>query len=348
MILPLFFCILKRFGDKIHALLTLSCIHPLQTDSRTHKQFFTIKLTKMQNAKPVLVVGATGFLGNEICRQLISSNKNVRALVRESSDPAKVSVLREMGVETVTGDIKIPSTLTEAFDGVAAVISTASSTLSRQDGDSIDSVDRQGQLNIVDAAGKAFVEKFVFISFLESQESFPLQDAKREVEQRLIDSNMNYTILRPTFFMEVWLGPHLGFDAANHKATIYGHGVNKISFISIKDVASFAVQSLTNPAAVNSIIDLGGPQALSPLEIVKLFENETGQSFQIQYVPEEALRTQKEVSPDPLQQSFSALMLNYASGAPVPMETVLGQFPIELTSVLDYSHQFEKQQEVQA
>jgi uncharacterized protein YbjT (DUF2867 family) len=302
----------------------------------------------MQNAKPVLVVGATGFLGNEICRQLIASNKNVRALVRSSSDPSKVKMLREMGVETVTGDIKVPSSLSDAFDGVAAVISTASSTLSRQDGDSIESVDRLGQLNIVDAASKAFVEKFVFISFLESAESFPLQDAKREVEQRLVDSNMNYTILRPTFFMEVWLGPHLGFDPANHKATIYGHGVNKISWISIKDVASFAVQSLGNPAAVNSVIDIGGPQALSPLEVVKLFEKETGQSFELQYIPEEALRTQKDVSPDPLQQSFSALMLNYAAGAPIPMERVLGQFPIELTSVLDYSHQFQEHQEVQA
>lgn len=302
----------------------------------------------MQNSKPVLVVGATGFLGTEICRQLIASNKKVRALVRHSSDAVKVNALQEMGVETVTGDIKDPASLSNAFDGVGAVISTASSTISQQEGDSIDSVDRLGQLNVVDAASKAFVEKFVFISFLESPESFPLQDAKREVEERLIDSNMNYTILRPTFFMEVWLGPHLGFDPANHKATIYGHGVNKISWISIRDVASFAVESLTNSAAVNSIIDLGGPQALSPLEVVSLFENQMSHSFELQYVPEEALRTQKEVSPSPLQQSFSALMLTYAAGAHVPMEAVLGQFPVEMTSVLDYSHYFMGERSVQA
>ncbi|HWJ90098.1 MAG TPA: SDR family oxidoreductase [Flavisolibacter sp.] len=292
----------------------------------------------MENAKPVLVVGATGFLGHEICQQLIALNKNVKGLVRTTSDPSKVDALRQMGVETVIGDIKDPGSLTHAFEGVGAVISTASSTLSHQEGDSIESVDRLGQLNVVDAAGKAFVEKFVFISFLESPESFPLQDAKREVEQKLIDSNMNYTILRPTFFMEVWLGPQLGFDAANHKATIYGHGVNKVSWISIKDVATFAVQSLTHPAAVNSIIDLGGPQALSPLEVVSLFEKETGHPFELQHVPEEALRTQKEVTPHPLQQSFSALMLTLSGGAAVPMEHILGQFPVTLRSVLDHSH----------
>jgi uncharacterized protein YbjT (DUF2867 family) len=302
----------------------------------------------MENAKPVLVVGATGFLGSEICRQLLAANKNVRALVRTSSDASRVQALREMGIETVTGDIKDPSSLNNAFDGVSGVISTASSTLSQLKEDSIESVDRQGQLNVVDAASKAFVEKFVYISFLESPESFPLQDAKREVEQRLIDSNMNYTILRPTFFMEIWLGPHLGFDPANHKATIYGHGANKISWISIRDVASFAVHSLNNSAAVNSIIDLGGPQALSPLEVVSLFEKQTGQSFDLQHVPEEALRTQKDVSPEPLQQSFSALMLTLAGGAVVNMEPVLDQFSIDLTSVLDYSHQFIGERQVQA
>ena len=51
---------------------------------------------------------------------------------------------------------------------------------------------------------------------------FPLQSAKRDVEQHLRESGMNYTILQPSFFMEVWLSPALGFDAANATAQIYG------------------------------------------------------------------------------------------------------------------------------
>ncbi|MFL5740965.1 MAG: SDR family oxidoreductase [Flavisolibacter sp.] len=292
----------------------------------------------MENAKPVLVVGATGFLGTELCNQLLASGKKLKALVRKNSDPTKIKQLQERGVETVTGDLKDVDSLLSACKDVGAVISTASSTLSRQEGDSIETVDRQGQLNLVDAAAKNGVEKFIFISFLESKQSFPLQDAKREVEQRLIDSKMNYTILRPSFFMEVWLSPHLGFDPANHKATIYGHGAAKVSWIAIKDVAAFAVASLTNPAASNSIIDIGGPQALSPLEVVKIFEEQAGRTFELQYVPEEALRTQKEVSPDPLQQSFSALMLFLNQGPEVQMDELLELFPLKLTSVLDYSH----------
>jgi len=298
----------------------------------------------MQNSKPVLVVGATGILGTTICSQLIAANKKVKGLVRSTSDPVKVNALEQMGVETVVGDLKEPASLQNAFKDVGAVISTASSTLSRAEGDSIDTVDRQGQINAVQAAEDAGVDHFIFISFLDSPESFPLQDAKREVEKKLASGKMKYTILRPTFFREIWLGPHLGFDAANHKATIYGHGANKISWIAVNDVAAFAVASLDNEAALNRTIDLGGPVALSPLEVVKIFEEQSGQRFELQHVPEEVLRAQKDSATDALQQSFTGLMLTYAAGAEVPMDETLEQFSLRLSSVNDYSRMVLKMQ----
>lgn len=291
----------------------------------------------MQNIHSVLVVGATGFLGGEVCAQLLAANKKVKAIVRSASDPSKVQALKAMGIETTVADIKNPGTLQEALDGVDAVISTASSTLSRTEGDSIETVDLQGQLNLVHAAAARGIQQFIYISFLPSPESFPLQDAKRAVEQQLLQSGINYTILRPTFFTEVWLGPHLGFDAFNGKVTVYGNGNNKISFISLRDVAAFAVASLDNPEAVNRIIELGGPEALSPAEVIAIFEQQAGRKFEVQYVPEEAIRAQHEAAPDSLQRSFSALMLTYAAGAEVPMKDTLQRIPVKLTSVKDYS-----------
>jgi uncharacterized protein YbjT (DUF2867 family) len=292
----------------------------------------------MEKTKPVLVVGATGSLGTEICRQLIAANRTVRGLVRTTSNPAKVNALRNMGVETIEGDIKDRASLMSAMENIEEVISTVSSTMSRIEGDNIETVDRIGQLNVVEAADNSGVNKFVFISFLDTPEKFPLQDAKREVERRLMQSNMDYTVLRPTFFMEVWLGAELGFDVHNNKATVYGHGANKISWISLKDVASFAVSSLDNEEAINNFIDLGGPEALSPLEVIKIAEERTGRNFLLQYIPEEALRMQKENSQDSLQQSFAALMLTYASGAEVPMEDTLQFFQLKLKSVREYIH----------
>jgi NADH dehydrogenase len=220
---------------------------------------------------------------------------------------------------------------------VRTVISTASSTLSRQDGDSIQTVDLDGQLNLIDAAKEANVSRFILISFPQVDVEFPLQTAKRKVEQHLKSSGLTYTILQPTCFMEVWLSPALGFDAANAKAQIYGSGENKISWISYKDVAKFAVASLDNPEARNAVIELGGPEALSPLEVVRTFEELQGRKFDVQHVPEEALREQRETATDPLQQSFAGLMLYYSQGHTIDMRATLQKFPVQLTTVRDFA-----------
>lgn len=287
----------------------------------------------------VLVIGATGFLGGEVCNRLLTAGKKVTALVRSGSDTARVRGLQAIGIETIEGDLKDFNTLQNAFSNAEAVISTASSTLSRTAGDSIETVDLQGQLNAVAAAKQAGVKHFVYISFLESPESFPLQDAKRAVEAPLQNSGMSYTILRPTFFTEIWLSPNLGFDIANNKATVYGNGDKKISWISVKDVAAFAAASVDQPVAKNKVIDLGGAEALSPAEVIGLFEQASGKKFEVQYVPEDAIRMQHQQAADSLQKSFSGLMLTYAGGAEVPMKETLEQFRLPVSSVRDYSKQ---------
>jgi uncharacterized protein YbjT (DUF2867 family) len=287
----------------------------------------------------VMVVGATGFLGMEICRQLISKNKKVKGLVRASSDDKTVDSLKQMGVEIITGDVKDLNSLLKAFKNVTSLISTVSATRSRKEGDSLESVDEEGQLNVVNAAKANGVKYMVYISFSPIKEEFPLQAAKRKVENAIKESGMTYTILQPTLFMEVWLGPHLGFDYPNAKANIYGTGNNKISWISLRDVAAFAVTSLDNEAAKNATIELGGPEALSPLEVVKIFEEENGKTFNVQNVPEDVLRSQKDNAQDSLSKSFASLMLSYAAGTEINMQQTLQKFPVKLVSVRDYAKQ---------
>jgi NADH dehydrogenase len=148
---------------------------------------------------------------------------------------------------------------------------------------------------------------------------------------------MTYTILQSTFFTEVWLSPALGFDPAHATAQIYGGGHNKISWISFQDVARFAVAALDNPRAANAVIKLGGPEALSPMEVVRLAEQAVGKPVAVQHVPEEALRAQHAAATDSMQQSFAGLMLYYAHGDAIDMTETLRAFPVpQLKSVREY------------
>jgi uncharacterized protein YbjT (DUF2867 family) len=74
-----------------------------------------------------LVVGATGMLGSEVCRRLTAAGRPVRALVRVTSDQAKVDMLKGYGAEIVQGDLRDPASLAAACRGIDAVICTASS-----------------------------------------------------------------------------------------------------------------------------------------------------------------------------------------------------------------------------
>ena len=219
------------------------------------------------------------------------------------------------------------------FRSVDAVISTASASFSRQAGDSIQTVDLEGQISLIDAARAAGVRHFVFVSFPDVSVAFPLQDAKRAVERALVASGMSYTILQPTFFTEVWMSPAVGFDAANAKAQIFGSGKAPISWISFQDVAKFAVASLTAPPARNAVIKLGGPDALTPLQVVETFEKVSGRRFSIDFVPEESLRTKWSGASDPIEKSFAGLMLYYTMGESIDMTSALRWCPINLTPV---------------
>jgi uncharacterized protein YbjT (DUF2867 family) len=286
----------------------------------------------------LLVVGATGDLGTAICRRLRDKGLPVRGLVRPTSDPERVSYLHGLGVETVQGNLKERATLDAACQGIATAITTATITRSRQPDDTIQNVDHAGQLSLVEAAQAAGVSHVIYLSYSKNLTTdSPLTTAKRTVEQHLMRSGLTYTILRPSCFMEVWLSPAVGFDYPNATATIYGTGHHKLSWISRGDVAAFTVAALDNPAACNAILELGGPEALSPLEVVRIFEETTGREFEVRHVPEEALCAERAQATDSVQQSIAALMLDYARGDVIDMQAVLRAFPIRLFSVAEYA-----------
>jgi len=271
----------------------------------------------------ILVVGATGLVGSEVCRQLRVAGMPVRALVRSTSSPEKIEGLRSLGIETVIGDLRDDKSLADACTGIDAVITTVSSMpFSYQAGSNdIMTVDTDGTRKLIDAAGDAGARRFVYTSFSGHIDiSSPLVEAKRTTERHLMASRLDWTILRPSYFMEVWLTPTVGFDPEHGKVTLFGTGTAPISWISTRDVAAFAVTSLMNPNASRAILELGGPEAISPKEVVGIYETWLGRKIEVTGVPEIDLERQQTSSTDPMAQSFAALQRCYARGDAIDMK----------------------------
>lgn len=289
-----------------------------------------------------LVVGATGLVGQQIAVGLRREGRAVRAVVRGGVRHEKAGPLASAGVGVLDADLTKPETLPSACAGVDTVLCTATSMPHGRD-DGLRRVDHDGVLALIENAERAGVRYFIYTSYSTNiREDSPLETAKRACEKRLLAGKMRVTILRPSYFTEVWLSPALGFDPANGRARIYGSGEANVTYISLNDVAAFAVAVAAKPPDSSVVLEMGGPESPSQLEAVKIFERTLDKKFELDRVPLAALEEQHR-SPEPLQRTFSALMIAYAKGDIIPssLETAR-RYGVKLHSVSDYAATFAK------
>jgi uncharacterized protein YbjT (DUF2867 family) len=129
---------------------------------------------------------------------------------------------------------------------------------------------------------------------------------------------------------------------------LFGDGRALITWVSYRDVAEFAVRSHLTPGGRNRTLDVGGPQDLSPVEAVGIFEEASGAPFERQFVPEEALLAQLDQAAGPLAETFVKLQLEYVHGCPMNTSETLRLMPMELTSVAQYAAAVCRQKEASA
>jgi uncharacterized protein YbjT (DUF2867 family) len=290
----------------------------------------------------ILVVGATGVVGGMIARQLVEEGKDVRIFVRENSPSEQLALqgmatpahtLIEAGARPVYGDLKDEDSIRRAVEGVQTVISSANSAL-RGGEDNVQTVDREGNRRLVDAAAEAGVEHFVFVSAVGATPDSPsdFMRAKAETEQRLRQSGMAYTIVAPTVFFETWPAVVVGMPALQGQpVTLVGEGRRQHAFVSNRDIAAFAVAAVDNPGARNQYLPLGGPQALSWRDVVATYERALEREIPVNWVapgdPVPGL-------PDPMPELLAG-METYDSV--VPMGETAAQYGVELTSLEDFA-----------
>ncbi|HEX7972894.1 MAG TPA: SDR family oxidoreductase [Anaerolineales bacterium] len=279
----------------------------------------------------ILIVGATGSLGSAVTHMLLAQGKPVRILARPQSN---YKPLQSAGAEVVLGDLKDPASLDAACRGVDTVITTANSA-QRGGEDNVENVDLKGNRDLIDAARRARVKQFIFVSVLgASPESpVPFLAAKGQTDKYLIDSGLPYTILSPDSFLEFWVADFVGRPAlAGAPVTLVGEGKRVHSMISARDVAQFIVAAIGNPQALNRLIPLGGPQAISYHDVIAAYEHELGRPISVQFVPPGS-----SIPGMPDAVSGLASMLDMYD-SPVKMDETARIFNVRMTSLQEFVH----------
>ncbi|MCY2928097.1 MAG: NAD-dependent epimerase/dehydratase family protein [Planctomycetota bacterium] len=108
-----------------------------------------------------LITGATGLLGSHIAEQLVAAGQRVRVLVRGGSD---TKFLDSLGVEKAPGDVTDAASLAAAFEGVERVYHAAAQVGDWGPWDRYVAVTIQGTANMLAAAKKARVKRFLQVS----------------------------------------------------------------------------------------------------------------------------------------------------------------------------------------
>jgi uncharacterized protein YbjT (DUF2867 family) len=284
----------------------------------------------------ILVVGATGVVGGMITQRLLEQSREVRILVRRDSPSSQLvqhglatsaESLIGAGAQPMHGDLRDRASLDAAVEGVETVISTANSAM-RGGADNPQSVDLEGNRNLIEAARDASVEHFIFVSLLgaDPNNPAPFVQAKAQSESALRESGMEYTILAPTAFMEVWPAMVVGMPALQGQpVTLVGEGRRHHSFISNREVAAFAVAAVDSPEAQNQYLAIGGPEPLSWRDVVATYERVLGRSIPVEFV---AMGEPVPGLPDPMP-ALLAGMETYDSI--VAMEEMVRTFDVPLT-----------------
>ena len=231
----------------------------------------------------ILVVGATGRLGGRIAADLLARGAPVRALVRRGSPE---DALRAAGAEIAYGDLRDPASLAAACDGIETVLTTAN-TARRGGADTVDAVDLRGTMSLIDAAKAAPVRHFIYTSVLGADEHHPAPflAAKGRNNAHLQASGLRWTILAPNAFQEWWPAVVVGAPALKGETVvIVGEGRRRHTFVAEADVAAFAVAAVDHPAAIDSVIPIGGPEALSWRDVVAIYERVLRRPVPVRFV----------------------------------------------------------------
>jgi len=199
----------------------------------------------------ILVTGATGNIGSFVVKELVQLGCSVKAAVRNMKKDNFPNPL----VEAVIFDFTDPSTFPHALSGVDKLFLVRPPQLANP------AKDMKPFLSAVKEKG---IKHIVFVSLM-GVEKNPVVP-HRKIENMIIEFNLPYTFLRPSFFMQNLNTTHL--DDIKLRDELYMPvGKAKTSFIDTRDIAAAAAVCLTGKGHIGKAYTLTGNEALDYYEV---------------------------------------------------------------------------------
>ncbi|MGW5727607.1 NmrA family NAD(P)-binding protein [Nocardia beijingensis] len=213
----------------------------------------------------ILVTGATGKQGGTTARRLLADGRAVRALVRDAHAPA-AQELAAAGAELVVGDFDAPETLPAALAGVSGLFLVPPAAYGPEGWD-VDLEAARGEA-IVEAARAAGVRQIVFTGIASMGDSTSWgATGKKRIEDAIIASGLQYTVLRPVRFMENYLlrtSPVDGIKDGVHRHLFPAEGPMKV--IAVADIGDIAGLVFADPDRFHGrVLELAGDVLVPPV-----------------------------------------------------------------------------------
>lgn len=243
----------------------------------------------MDYPRSVLVTGATGQQGGALARHLRDLGYRVIAFTRSADTPAAYA-LEAIGAELAVGDFDDPASLEAAARRADTLFAMATPFEAGPEAEV-----RQG-MNLVDAARRAGVRHFVYSSVAGADRltGIPHFDSKHEVEHYLRRSNLPYTIVGPTFFMENCMGPMF---RAGLESGVFAMGLpptHGLQMVAVEDLARFFGRVIATPEDFfGERIDVASDEVTGQ-QAADLLSYVSGQRLHYQQIPLALMAEQSE------------------------------------------------------
>ena len=239
----------------------------------------------------VAIFGATGFVGKYLLEELKKHDYNAQMLIRKGSEN-KIDISSNHKI--IIGDISNKDAIKQTLKDADAIIYTIGIIREfKRKNITFDYLHHQGIKNVIEEAEKLKIKRFVLMSANGvKKEGAKYQTSKYLGEMALINSNLNWTIFRPSLIFGDSDGRDefcaqlkkdmlsLPFPAPLfHKGLLpFNAGQFKMSPIHVKNVASFFVKSIKMDNTFNNTYELGGPNDYTWKEIIKIISNAYGKN----------------------------------------------------------------------